>query len=216
MANSQLVNSQLSNSHLPRCRIGGWGAYWVGSWALLGAVVLAISSSACAMARAETVPDGPPLQVPQPPERALAPVDEPVAIAEAEASEPEEPPPPAAAPRTPPPRAAPEPKPQPAPPAAAAAPAPPPRAPAETRELRPASPATAGVTDRSVRETLTRASRDLGRIDYTRLSADGRAQYEESKRFSAQAEEALKERNLIFAATLADKAATLAAELLAR
>jgi histone H3/H4 len=72
------------------------------------------------------------------------------------------------------------------------------------------------VTERSVREMLTRASRDLSRVNYTRLSADGRAQYEQSKRFSAQAEDALRERNLVFAATLADKAATLAAELLAR
>jgi hypothetical protein len=35
-------------------------------------------------------------------------------------------------------------------------------------------------------------------------------------RFSAQAEQALAGRNLIFAATLAEKAATLAAELLGR
>jgi hypothetical protein len=63
---------------------------------------------------------------------------------------------------------------------------------------------------------LTRASRDLSRVDYSRLSSDSRAQYEQSKRFSEQAEQALKERNLIFAATLADKAATLAAELLGK
>jgi hypothetical protein len=63
---------------------------------------------------------------------------------------------------------------------------------------------------------LARASRDLSRVNYSRLGADGRAQYEQSKRFSTQAEEALRERNLVFAATLADKAATLAAELLQR
>jgi hypothetical protein len=98
------------------------------------------------------------------------------------------------------------------PPAAAA---PPPRAPVETRELRPASPTTA-ATERSVRDLLARAARDLGRVDYSRLNADGRAQYEQSKRFSMQAEEALRERNLLFATTLADKAVTLAAELLQR
>jgi histone H3/H4 len=64
-----------------------------------------------------------------------------------------------------------------------------------------------------VRDVLARAARDLGRVNVSRLSADGRTQYEQSKRFSAQAEEALKESNLVFAATLADKAATLAAEL---
>jgi hypothetical protein len=63
---------------------------------------------------------------------------------------------------------------------------------------------------------LARAQRDVGRVDYGKLSADGRAQYDQSKRFSAQAEEALKERNFVFAATLAEKAATLAADLLGR
>jgi hypothetical protein len=67
-----------------------------------------------------------------------------------------------------------------------------------------------------VRDLLTRAARDLNKVDYMRLSTDSRAQYEQSKRFSEQAEQALKERNLIFAATLADKAATLAAELLGK
>lgn len=170
---------------------------------------LAVTGAACATARAATVPDGPPLQMPAPPERVLAPVEEPL-VATTPAPEP---PVAATAPRATPPRPAPEPKPDPAPPAAAA---PPPPAPVETRELRPASPATAAATERSVREMLARAARDLGRVNYGRLSADGRVQYEQSKRFSTQAEEALRERNLVFAATLADKAATLAAELLPR
>ena len=65
-----------------------------------------------------------------------------------------------------------------------------------------------------MRDLLTRAARDLNRVDYGRLSADGRAQYQQSKRFSQQAEQALKDRNFVFATTLADKAATLATELL--
>jgi hypothetical protein len=145
--------------------------------------------------------------MPAPPDRVLAPVEEPLVVT-APAPEPE-PPVAVAAPRPAPARPAPEPKP--APPAAAA----PPSRPVETRELRPASPATA-ATERGVRDMLTRAARDLGRVDYGRLSADGRAQYEQSRRFSLQAEDALRERNLVFAATLADKAATLAAELLQR
>ena len=67
-----------------------------------------------------------------------------------------------------------------------------------------------------MRDVLVRANRDLSRIDYGKLSTAARAQYDQSKRFSQQAEQALKERNVIFAATLADKAATLAAELAAR
>jgi hypothetical protein len=177
------------------------------------------SFAACAKARAETVADGPPLQVPEPPERVLLPAEEPLVATTPSAAELE----PAVAagppPRTPVARPAPEPQPQPATPPAAVAPpataAPPPRAPVETRELRPATPTTAD-TERSVRDLLARATRDLGRIDYGRLSADGRAQYEQSKRFSSQAEQALRERNLVFAATLADKAATLAAELIQR
>jgi hypothetical protein len=103
-------------------------------------------------------------------------------------------------------------------PAAAAPAAPPPAAvtpPPAPRDLRPSSPANT-ATEGSVRDLLARAARDINQVNYNRLSAEGRAQYDQSKRFSIQAEQALRERNLIFAATLADKAATLAAELLGR
>ena len=175
--------------------------------ALVIAVILAAGGAACAKARAETiVVEGPPLQVPDPPSRVLVPVED--LVSTPLAPEPE-PAPAAAAPRTPP-RPAAEARPQPAPPPAAA---PPP--PVEPRDLRTASPANAD-SERVVRDMLARAARDIVRVEYSRLSAHGRAQYEQSRRFSAQAEQALKERNLIFAATLADKAATLAAELSGR
>ncbi|HEY4646428.1 MAG TPA: hypothetical protein VIH25_09120, partial [Steroidobacteraceae bacterium] len=93
--------------------------------------------------------------------------------------------------------------------AAAVAPAPAPR------DLRTASPANT-ATEGSVRDLLARAARDINQVNYNRLSTEGRSQYDQSKRFSIQAEQALRERNLMFAATLADKAATLAAELLGR
>jgi hypothetical protein len=70
--------------------------------------------------------------------------------------------------------------------------------------------------ERKIRDRLNRAANALNRVDYRRLSTDGRAQYEQSKRFSEQAEQAIKDRNYVFATTLADKAATLAAELLGR
>jgi outer membrane biosynthesis protein TonB len=170
---------------------------------------LALIVGACAKARAESVPEGPPLQVPAPPEHVLVPVELPLDTAAAPEPEPL-PAPVAAAPRSPVARPAPPAKPQPAPVAAAPPPPPP-----EPRELTAPSP-TSGANERSVRDLLTRATRDLNRVDYSRLSPDGRAQYEQSKRFGEQAEQALKERNLIFAATLADKAATLAAELLGK
>jgi type IV secretory pathway VirB10-like protein len=183
----------------------------VGSWIVrLGAcAVLALSASGCAKARAASVPDGPPLSVPQPPERVLAPVEPPPPVAVA-APEPAPPPPPAAVrtpPRPAPPREA-EQRPQPAPPVVPAQ--------GDSRDLRPAAAANSAAAERAVREVLMRATRDLGRIAYTRLSADGRAQYDQAKRFTQQAEQALKDRNLVFATTLADKAATLAAELLGR
>jgi hypothetical protein len=150
------------------------------------------------------------LQVPAPPARVLAPVEEPAVVT---APVPDTPAAAVAAPTRP---ARPAAEVRPAPPAAAppppAAAAPPPPAP---RDLRAPSPANV-ATERSVRDLLARATRDINQVDYSRLSAEGRTQYEQSRRFGIQAEEALRERNLIFAATLADKAATLAAELLGR
>ena len=182
-------------------------------WGLAAGLVIALALSGCAKARAaETIPEGPPLQVPAPPERVLAPVEEPAVAAEPVPETPA-----AAAPVRP---ARPTTEPRPAPPAAATPPPPatPPVAaapPVPPRDLKAPSPANV-ATERSVRDLLARAARDISQVDYSRLSAEGRTQYEQSKRFSIQAEEALRERNLIFASTLADKASTLAAELLGR
>ena len=67
--------------------------------------------------------------------------------------------------------------------------------------------------ERRVREQLSKAATDLNRVDYKRLSPEGKSQYDQSKRFSDEAQQAIKVRNLLLALTLADKAATLAAEL---
>ena len=198
--------------------------WWVGrrgvklQLCLLG--ILLAAASGCAKAQARTVPEGPPLAVPEAPARVIVPAEEPLPVV---ALVPE--PPPAAAPRPPvrPPVRRPnggnaagsgagivgEPEPA-TPPAAASVPVPAPQPPA----LRAAPFAAAAAAERGVRDTLTRAGRDLGRVDYGRLSAEGRVQYEQSKRFTEQAEQALRDRNLPFASTLADKAATLATELL--
>ena len=182
---------------------------------VLGIGVLGVGSYACAKAEAKSAPEGPPLDVPSPPARVLAPVEELVI----EIPPPPEVPAAAAPPRTPPRppvrRVEPQPAPEPAPPVAVAPPVepPPPEAP---RELRPASAAQDAAAEKQVRDTLALAARDLAGINYGRLSADAKAQYEQSKRFTQQAEQALRDRNLIFAATLADKAATLAAGLVGR
>ena len=181
--------------------------------AALHLVLCALLATGCAKAKAQTVPDGPPLSVPEPPARVLIPNEEPLPAAVI-APEPPRTPPPSTPARPPVRRPANAENEAPRPPEAAPAPAAqvPPAQPAPALRAQPA--AADGVAERAVRETIARATRDINRVDYGRLSTDGRAQYEQSKRFSLQAEQALKDQNFVYAATLADKAATLAAELL--
>jgi len=82
------------------------------------------------------------------------------------------------------------------------------------RELRAASTPADAEADRKIRTLLQVASRNLGQVDYQRLSVAGREQYDQAKSFGEQAGEALTQRNYVFAETLADKAAKLATELL--
>jgi hypothetical protein len=67
-----------------------------------------------------------------------------------------------------------------------------------------------------VRQQLSKAQDDLGNVDYAALSNVLKAQYDTAKRFITLGEQALKERNLIYAGTLADKAAAIATVLLRR
>ena len=78
--------------------------------------------------------------------------------------------------------------------------------------LKPA-PGMEAKTQASIRDLLDRAMRDLQKVKYAALDADGRAQYDTARRFMDQAEEAIKNSNLAFAGKLADKAATMAAIL---
>jgi outer membrane biosynthesis protein TonB len=154
-------------------------------------------------ARAEVIPEGPPLAVPTPPAHQVV-VEQ---IAEAPQTEP-------------------APEPEPAPPPKPAVTAPPPRPRVEAPAAQPTTtpqpeaptvrvaPATASAGDeRKVRDLLQKASGDLGRVDYKRLSNEGKAQYDQAKRYSDDAQQEIKERNFVYALTLAEKAATLAAEL---
>jgi hypothetical protein len=105
---------------------------------------------------------------------------------------------------------------------AAAKPEPPKPEPARTEPERPVStpalvlkpaPGVAASTEASIRNMLGRASKDLNRVNYAALDADGRTQYDTAKRFMQQADEALRGGNLVFAGKLADKAATMASVL---
>jgi hypothetical protein len=173
---------------------------------------LLISATGCASkAKAATTgPDGPPLAMPAPPPRVIAPVEEVIV----EAAPPVVLPEPSPAVTRPP--TAKQPPPRTDPPAVAAQPAPPPPAAVEPpREVR-AVPSASPAEERKVRDVMARANRDLNRVDYQKLSVAGRAQYDQSKRFAGEAEQAIKERNYVYAMTLADKAATLAEELAGR
>jgi hypothetical protein len=180
------------------------------SFALTGA-------AGCAKAQARSAPDGPPLDMPAPPARVIAPVEEPIASSPAEMTEPAPAPPstnrrPVRRPATTEPAQKSE-----TPPAAPTEPPMPQAAPADGRPVEPAPTLrTPDSEERPIRERLTLAQSNLSRVDYSKLSTDGRSQYEQSKRFIQQAEQALKDQNFVFAQTLADKAATLAAELLGR
>jgi outer membrane biosynthesis protein TonB len=178
---------------------------------LVACVLTVAAASACAKAKPLTVADGPPLAMPAPPHRVFAPPEEPIPVQApppevADAEPPKPAPRPPARPRTAPPAEAARPEPEPPPVAASPAPEPP-------RELRAAPSAADAAAERQVRDLLARAGRDLMRVDYRKLSNEGRSQYDQAKRFVQQAEDALKERNFVFASTLADKAAMLASQL---
>jgi hypothetical protein len=175
---------------------------------LLAAVIAALAAWGCATAGARAkAPTGPvPLEAPAPPPRVIVPPEPEISEPPVPTPEPE-----SAAPRTPhrPPVAGPaktEPKVDP-PRAAQQAPT------ATLQQELPTSPAD---IVRRVREQLGQAQTDLRRVDYRALSADGKSQYDTATRFVEQAEQALREKNLVFAAKVAEKAAVLAASLVGR
>jgi hypothetical protein len=136
------------------------------------------------------------MPLPQEPARAATPRARPSpAQARPEPERPSEPPPTESAPPTAePPKPAEEPKP-----------------PALTLQTTP--PNAEVEVERSVQATLTKAKNDLNHIDYRALSVDARQQYDTAKSWITQAERAMKAKNLVFAKSLADKAAALAVQL---
>jgi hypothetical protein len=192
--------------------------WWRGS-GLASAIVVIALGIACARPHAVTQPEAPVLDAPAPPPRVIVPLEpEPLPAV----------PPPSAPAKTP---ARPRPRDVPARPEPTA-PARPetgkpetqvprpdpstetPPAPAEMLQIVP--PGTEEETERAIQTLLGRATADLNRVDYRALNADARTQYDTAKRFVQQATVALRERNLVFAARLADKAATMAAVLVGR
>lgn len=174
--------------------------------------------SGCARAKAKTVPEAPALDVPAPPARTVETSD-----VDASPPVPLPPPPPEPAKRPPP-------RPRPAPPRqersadpraeAPKADAPPAEAqkPGEAppTNLQTTPSGAEGDVERAIHATLARATSDLNRVNYRGLNRDARTQYDTAKRFIEQADGAVREKNLVFARNLADKAAGLAAQLAGR
>ena len=184
---------------------------------LYSMLLVSALAAGCVRARANTTPDAP-LDMPEPPPRDVAPNDvetpRPVPlVAEPARTALPRPPAPREQPRPEPPKPDP-PKPEPAKPDPPPEPPKPADDPARAPTTLQTTPATAeGDLERGIRASLTRATADLNRIDYRALNADARTQYDTAKRFIRQADDAIRSKNLVFAKSLADKAAALAAQL---
>ncbi len=175
-------------------------------------------AAACATPRAQVRTDPPPaLDVPVPPPRIILPPDPTPPTAAEEPAPPAEPPQPRpsrpATPRADPSRNAEAGRPL----DTAGAPKPVNGSDGGTAAAPAVEPVEQdNAADISLRRQLDRAAQDLQRVDYAVLSNDLKAQYDTARRFVTLGEQALKERNRIFAATLADKAGAIAASLLRR
>jgi outer membrane biosynthesis protein TonB len=179
-------------------------------WSLLIVGAIAVGTAGCAAhPQARTQPEVVPLDVPVPPARTIAPPpleEPPPAAAQPPDSTTQKP----ARPRPAQPKTEPPPQPPPVPPPAQQT------TPPATSPLQTTPPANQAEMANTIRELLKRARRDLEAVKKDTLNADGKAQYDTASRFADQAEQALKDMNLVFAMTLADKAATLARSLAGR
>ena len=171
-------------------------------------VVMAPLAGGCTHAQAKTTPDMPALAMPAPPPRDVEPAEVEAPPAVPIATEPSRNTPARPRPSAPPLRTE---------PSAVAEPSKPADELGKPPTTLQTTPATAeGEVERAIRASLQRASADLGRIDYRALNADARTQYDTAKRFVRQAGDAIRTKNLVFAKNLAEKAATIAAQLAGR
>jgi|SoiMethySBSTD1v2_1073268.scaffolds.fasta_scaffold722092_2 hypothetical protein len=181
-------------------------------------ILALLPAVACATAKAKTPEVRPPLDVPPVPPRVIEPLPstEPASlepVAELPAAPPATPP---RTTRTQPPKdnnnrtepAKPEQKPE-TPPDTTAAPQPT----APVPPLRTPSTAVGPDAARQVREVVDRAKRMLDTIDTRTLSADRRANYDAAHDFIKQAEDALNKSDNVLAASLANRAETIARQL---
>jgi hypothetical protein len=186
--------------------------------AILQCCLLAILASACARAHANTPTENPPLDMPAPPPRDIEPLDtetpSPVPLPQEPArNAPSRPRPAPARPEPPRPasNATPEPpKPEATPPVEPPKPDEPPKS---APPLQTAPAASEGDAERAIRATIARATADLSRVNPSRLNAGARTQYDNARSLLRQADSAVHAKNLVFAKTVAEKAAQIAAQL---
>jgi outer membrane biosynthesis protein TonB len=189
-------------------------------WCILAFLAfLLLTASACAKAHATTMPDSPPLEMPAPPPREVEPSDTevpppmPLPQEPARAAPPRtRPAPPRTEPAKPPAGATPEP-PKPETPPIVEPPKPEEAPPKPVIPLQTTPAAAEGEAERTIRATIVRATTDLNRIDPSRLNAGAKTQYDAARGFLRQADAAMRAKNLVFARTVAEKAAVLAAQL---
>jgi Predicted membrane protein len=188
---------------------------------LLVVPLLAIATGGCASASASAkAKDVPALNVPPPPARVIEPSPEPLPEPVSELPTTPAATPPATRPNRPreqrPPatEAKPGEKPVEPPPPEPAPVTPPPVAP--PAQLRTPETADGSNAAKTVRATIDRTNQLFSGINYQSLSKDRKKAYDDAKRFIQQAEDALKQGNIVFAQGVATKAETLAKELAGR
>jgi outer membrane biosynthesis protein TonB len=174
-----------------------------------------MAGAACVTTQAKAPVERPALDVPPVPPRVIdpaptppPPVPEPVADLPA--------PPAAARPRPQPQREPARSDPKPETPAVEPPQATPPAQQSAVPPLRTGGSADAAQAARQIREIKDRAQKLLDTTDYRALTSEQRAQYDNAKRFIAEAEDALKAANFEFARGVAEKAERLARELQGR
>ncbi len=170
-----------------------------------------VAAGACATGRAQAIEDKPTLAVPPVPARTI----EPQPVAELPRVEPipesnpvaTAPPKPRPAPRNTETRPA-DPKPEATTESVAAAPPP-----APVAALRAPTAPSGPDALRLIRETLQRADGILAKVDYQKLTADRRASYDSAKNYMQQADEKIKQEDLMLARAYADRAEEIAKRL---
>jgi hypothetical protein len=181
-------------------------------------MLMAPLAGGCTHAQAKTSPEMPALEMPSPPSREVEPTEveapQPVGLP----TEPAHNPPARPRPNPQPPRVVDPPKAEPAnPEPPPVEPPKPPEEPPKPQTTLQTTPATAeGDVERAIRSALQRATADLNRVDYRALNADARNQYDTAKRWVQLADENIRTKNLVFAKSIAEKAATIAAQLAGR